>query len=181
MRKEIRIAGYGGQGVVLAGIIIGTAAAIYESIHALQTQTYGAASRGGAARSDVIISDEQIVYPQVSHPDILACLSQDAWDKYGKNLKTDGILIIDPDLVKIPDNTGLKVFDIKATDIASNDFKKPILANMVMLGYINAVTEILSCGSMEKAIADNVPKGTEAMNIDAFRTGFSGFVKNSSN
>ena len=108
-RTEIRIAGFGGQGVVLSGVLLGNAAVLHDGRHAVQTQTYGAAARGGAARSDVIISEKHIVYPRVMQPDIMIAFTLEALNKYRNDLKKDALLIIDRDLVTPPEGTSFRL------------------------------------------------------------------------
>ena len=171
-RTEVRIAGFGGQGVVLAGVLLGTAATLYEDRHAVQTQTYGAAARGGAARSDVIISDEPIRYPRVVRPDILAVMSTPAFAKYHDTLTPGGLLITDSDLVELPGDTGdIRLHTIRATHIAVEEFGKGIVANMVMLGALVAVSGVADVEAVKKAIREGVPTGTEELNLAAFERG----------
>lgn len=168
MRTEIQIAGFGGQGIVLAGVILGEAA-IMDDKNAVQTQSYGPESRGGAARSDVVISDKEIDYPKVLKADILVAMSQPAFDKYVSGIAKDTIVVIDKDLVSSNDKSHLRV---PFTSIADNLGKK-IVANSVMLGYIAASTGVLSRSSLEQAIKGNIPAGTEQINLKAFEEGWS--------
>jgi len=170
-RTEIRFAGFGGQGVVLAGVLLGTAAVLRDGKHAVQTQSYGAAARGGAARSDVIISDEKIVYPQATAPDVMAVFTTEALNKYRSELKKDAILIIDEDLVTPPENTSFRIYSVPATSIAANELGRGIVANMIMLGFLASLTGVVSIESLEETIRTSVPKGTEELNLTAFRKG----------
>ena len=170
-RTEIRIAGFGGQGVVLAGVLLGAAAVLYDSKHAVQTQSYGAAARGGAARSDVIISDETITYPQVTAPDVMVAFTTEALEKYRDALKPDAILILDEDLVLPPEKAGFRIYRVPATRIATNDLGRGIVANMIMLGFLSALTGLVSTEALEKVIRVNVPKGSEELNLAAFAKG----------
>jgi len=171
MRNEIRFAGFGGQGVVLAGVLLGTSAVLHDGKHAVQTQSYGAAARGGAARSDVIVSDEEIVYPQVTAPDIMVAFTSEAFRKYCDELSPGALLIIDSDLVELPEDVDFDVHDIPATTIAVNELGKSIVANMIMLGYLVGLTAVVTVDAVEKAIRDSVPKGTEELNLNAFNIG----------
>ncbi|XRO76588.1 2-oxoacid:ferredoxin oxidoreductase subunit gamma [Methanocaldococcus sp. 10A] len=174
MRKEIRLSGFGGQGIILAGVILGRAAALYDKKEAVQTQSYGPEARGGASKSEVVISDEPIDFPKVIKPDILVCLSQQAYDKYKDDIKEGGVLLVDEDLVsteKMP-NVDITMYKIPFTRIASEEIKLPIVANIVMLGALTKLTNIVSKESMEKAILDSVPKGTEEKNLLAFTKGY---------
>ena len=166
MRKEIRIAGFGGQGIVLAGGILGEAA-INSGHKAVQTQSYGPESRGGAARSEVLISDEKIDYPKVIEADILVALSQEAFDKFRPAVKSDGRVIIDVDLVSSGENHTLPVPFTKMAD----DLGRKVVANSIMLGYLVAATGVVSVKSMEATIREKVPKQTIDLNLEAFRKG----------
>ena len=166
MRTEISISGFGGQGVILAGLLLGKAA-INDDKYAVQTQSYGPESRGGAARSEVVISDQKIDYPKVIEADIVVALSQPAFDKYCQNLKENTTIIIDSDLVKALEN---KVYSVPFTKIADTLGKK-VVANSVMLGYLQASTEVVTVESMESTIRENVPEHTIQMNLDAFNQG----------
>ncbi|MDR2967694.1 MAG: 2-oxoacid:ferredoxin oxidoreductase subunit gamma [Methanobacteriaceae archaeon] len=178
MRKEVRIAGFGGQGVILAGIIIGRAASIYDGINAVQTQSYGPEARGGASRTEIVISDEEISYPKVSNPDILVAMSHEALIKYLDDLKDEGILIIDPDLINEEDiedfvkEHEIKVYRARATKTATEEIGLRIVANIVMIGAITNITKIISLDAAKDAIVASVPKGTEEKNIKAFEAGY---------
>jgi 2-oxoglutarate ferredoxin oxidoreductase subunit gamma len=170
-RTEIRFAGFGGQGVVLAGVLLGEAAVIHDGKYAIQTQTYGAAARGGAARSDVIISEEKITYPQVTATDIMVAFTLEAMNKYKDEMKESAILIVDSSLFTPPEGLPFRIYSCPATSIAVNELGKGIVANMVMLGFLTAVTGIVSEEAITEAIRANVPKGTEELNLKAFRRG----------
>jgi 2-oxoglutarate ferredoxin oxidoreductase subunit gamma len=171
LKTEIRIAGLGGQGVVLAGHILGKAAA-YDGKKAVQTQSYGAEARGSMAKSEVIISDDKIGFPTVMRCDILVVMKQEALDKYLKDLKTGGTLIIDSTSVKPgEDQLGARLFRIPATENAEKIFGTKVYANMLMLGALAAVARVVSDSSLEKAIRDTAAKKTVDMNIQAYRKG----------
>lgn len=170
-RTEIRIAGFGGQGVVLAGVILGTAAVIYDGKKAIQTQSYGAEARGGAARSEVILDEGEIVYPRVRRPDILVALSTPALEKFIGDLKPGGTLIVDEDLVKTEDTATHKVYRAPFFTVAVKELGRSVVANVVMLGFLTGVTGIVSWEAMERAIQDTAPRGTEELNLRAFRKG----------
>lgn len=178
MRREVRIAGFGGQGVILAGIIIGKAASIFDHINAVQTQSYGPEARGGASRCEVVLSDEEIDYPKVTSPDILVAMSHEALLKYIVDMKDNGILILDPgtideDAIKdFVQEHNIKVYRATATQTAINDIGLKIVANIVMVGAITKITGIISKEAAIKAIEDSVPKGTEEKNIAAFEAGY---------
>jgi len=175
MRKEVRISGFGGQGIVLAGVILGRSAVLYDGKNAVQTQSYGPEARGGASKSEVVISEEEIDYPKVIKPDVLVCMSQQAFDKYGRDIKDEGTVIVDRDLVTVPENFyngNVKLYKIPFTDIAYKDIGLKIVANMVMLGALVRITGVVSKEAMKKAILDSVPKGTEKKNLIAFEKGY---------
>jgi len=171
-RFEIRIAGLGGQGIVLAGIIIGTAASIYGGKNATQAQSYGPEARGGACKTEIVIGDEEIDYPKVEQPDIVAVMSQEAYNTYVGEIKENGTLLYDSDMIlETRPMKNVRIYEVPATRIAEQLGKK-IVANMVMIGAIIAITEIVDNQSIEKAIASNVPRGTEKLNIEAFERGY---------
>ena len=169
-RNEVRIAGLGGQGVVLAGKILGRAA-VHDGKRVVQTQSYGAEARGSAAKSEVIIADERIGFPIVRKCDVLLAMSQSALNKYLKDLKEDGTLLIDESMVKEVPKIKAKVFTIPATEIAETRLKSKICANMIMLGALVRATGIMSQQAVEKAILQSVPKEAQKVNIKGFRVG----------
>jgi 2-oxoglutarate ferredoxin oxidoreductase subunit gamma len=169
-RIEIRIAGLGGQGVVVAGHILGKAA-VYDGLQVVQTQSYGAEARGSAAKSEVIISDRKIGFPAVRKSDVLVAMSQTALDKHLKDVKQDGILIVDGDMVKEMPSLKAKIFNVAATKVAESDFKSRMYANMVMLGAITKIAGMVTPTSVEKAIRDTFSVEAAEKNIAAFRTG----------
>jgi len=170
-RMEIRIAGLGGQGVVLAGQILGRAAA-YDGKQVVQTQSYGAEARGSAAKSEVIISDEKIGFPIVRKCDVLVAMSQTAMEKHRRDLKEDGTLILEEDIVNVPLDIKAKVIKVPATKTAEVKLNSKIYANVVMLGALTKITGLVSQGSVEKAIFESVSKEAQEKNINAFRIGF---------
>ena len=170
-RYDIRLSGEGGQGLVLAGRILAEAAAIYDNKNATQSQSYGPEARGGASRSEVIISDEDIDYPKAVHIDLLLAFTQESCNKYTKDLKPDGILLVDSGAVtKIPEGI-FKVYKIPITEIARAQVGKAVVANIVALGIIVQLTKVVSVEALETAVLSRVPKGTEQLNTKAFRTG----------
>jgi len=172
-RTEVRIAGFGGQGVILAGIILGHAAAVYEGKKAVQTQSYGAETRGGAARSEVVISNEKIDYPKVISADITITMSQESLEKYGTDLKLGSALFVDADLVwNVPAGTGGAIYRVPATKIAAEEFKKTLVANMAMLGAVSAVTGVVALQSLENSVRELGPKGSVDLNLRAMGRGF---------
>jgi len=169
-RVEIRISGLGGQGVVLAGEILGRAA-VYDGKHAVQTQSYGAEARGSAARSEVIISDENVGFPKVRKCDILVAMSQSALDKHLEDLKEGGTLLVDRDMVKKIPKIEAEIFTIPVTKIAETELKSRIYANVVMLGALTKITGMVSEESVRKAILASVPEGTKEVNLQGFKMG----------
>ncbi len=170
-RYEIRIAGFGGQGVVTIGKIAGVAAALYDKKNAVQTQSYGPESRGGACKSEVVLSDGDIHYPKVRTADVLVALSQMAQDLYLKDLKSGGLLIVDPlTVIKDPPRTDLRLVKVPTAEIAVEVGNKKF-QNMVALGAICQLTGVISQEALEKSIAENVPPKTLKQNLEAFKKG----------
>jgi len=169
---EMKITGFGGQGVILTGMLIGKAASIYEDKNAVLIQSFGPEARGGACAAQVIVSDELIMYPYVKIPNILISLSQEAYKKYIHELSPDGILIYEKNLVT-PENVskGVQVYSIPSTAIAE-ELGRRIVLNIVTLGFFTAVTKLVKPDSMKKAIEATVPKGTIQLNLLAFDRGF---------
>jgi 2-oxoglutarate ferredoxin oxidoreductase subunit gamma len=170
---NIRFSGFGGQGIVIAGYIFGNAA-INDGNNAIQTQSYGAESRGGACKSDVIIQEQAIQELAPSELDVLIAMSHSAMEKYIDTLKKGGLLIIDSDLVSPSESfkKKYKVYSIPATDMAYKKFGRKIIGNMVIIGYLTALTKLVSKKSVRATIEKNVPKGTEKLNLDAFELGY---------
>ena len=171
MKVEIRIAGFGGQGIIRSGLMLAMASCVFGNKNAVQTQSYGPESRGGRCRSEVIISDEEIDYPKVERPDILIIMSQEAYNEYVDALKEGGLLLVDPDMVPNQrKDLNVKVYEVPATRIAE-ELGKKIVANVVMLGALTAITKIVDEEAMRKSILRNIPKGTEKLNLMAFERG----------
>ena len=170
-RIEIRICGLGGQGVVLAGEILGRAA-VYDGNYVVQTQSYGAEARGSAAKGEVIISDEKIGFPMVRKCDVLVAMSQSTLNQYLKDLKENKILLVDEDMVKEVPSVKARVFRIPATKVAETKLKSRIYANVVMLGALTKITGIVSKRSVEKAIIDSVSEEMRENNLRGFKMGF---------
>ena len=169
-RKEIRLAGEGGQGMILAGIILAEAAAIYDNKNATQTQSYGPEARGGASKAEVVIDQGEIDHPEVILADVLLAMSQEACDKYAGNLKKDGILIVDQERVgRVPSNRAIKV---PITRLAEESSGRSITANVVALGVLVGLTGVVSRQAITQAVAARAPKGTEEMNRAALLAGF---------
>lgn len=171
-RTEIRIGGFGGQGVILSGIIIGKGAAIHDKKYATLVQSFGPEARGGACNAQVTISDSKILYPYLTVPDILILMSQEAYDKYGGNISNTGIMLLEENLVKPHDvKEGVNVYNVPATYLAE-ELGRKIVLNIVMTGFFTAITKLVEFESIRNAILESVPKGTETINISAFEKGF---------
>jgi len=168
-RKEVIITGFGGQGIVLAGRILGMAAALGDDKESTLVQSYGPESRGGACCAQVIVSDEAIQFPYVKTADVLACMSQSAYEKYRDQLAPDGFLLVDKDLVT-PDGDR-DCFSVPSTRMAE-ELGRAMMANIVMIGFMTSVTGVVSPESAKNAVLESVPKGTEEMNLKAFAKGF---------
>lgn len=174
--KEIKIGGFGGQGVILSGMIIGKAASIYDKKYAVMTQSFGPEARGSSSSSEVIVSNSPIPYPYVTSPEILVVLSKDAAHKFIPQLKPEGILIYETDLVKLEEFPKeligkYRTFDIPATRFAE-ELRRTMVMNIVMLGFFTFVTELITPNAMREAIKDSVPRETEALNMNAFDKGY---------
>ncbi|MCZ2156740.1 MAG: 2-oxoacid:acceptor oxidoreductase family protein [Bryobacterales bacterium] len=168
---EIRIAGFGGQGVILATQILGRAASIYDGVHATMTQSFGPEARGGACSAQLIVSDEPVLYPYVTRADILVAMSQEAYSKFAREVKPGGILIVEQDLVQpgqAPE--GVRVYPLAATRIAE-ELGKRVVQNVVMLGFLAAVTRVVSAESLERAVMVSVPAHLADLNRQALQAG----------
>jgi len=170
MRKEIRFAGFGGQGMILAGHIAGKAAAVYDGKEAVLTQSYGPEARGGASAAEVALDDQFIDYPLISQPDVSAILSQEAYDKYIGQAKEGSIIILEEDLVESP-LQGDNIYRIPCTRLAE-DLGRRIIANIVMLGAFTAATGLISKEAMLESVRTTVPPKTIDLNVKAFEAGY---------
>ena len=169
---EIRIAGFGGQGVILSAIVLGKAASIYQDGFATMTQNFGPEARGGACSAQLVLSGTPVLYPYVAKPDIMVVLSQEAYARFVPELKDGGTLIVEQDLVRVDDLKGeIKVYSIPATRIAEELGKRMVL-NSVMVGFFTAVTRLLEPDAVRKAVADSVPPSFRELNLKAFEKGF---------
>jgi len=166
---EVRLAGLGGQGIILAGIIVAEAAAIHEGKEVVQTQAYGAEARGGFSRSDVVICDEKIFYPKASKLDFLLAMSQSAYEENLPSLKKGGVLLVDSTYVS--EVSGPNIYAIPFSKIAREKFGRENVANIITLGAITQIFPIISKESMEKAVLTRVPKRFVDMNKNAFNEG----------
>jgi 2-oxoglutarate ferredoxin oxidoreductase subunit gamma len=169
---EIRIGGFGGQGVILAAAVIGKAAAIFQGGYATMTQSFGPEARGGSSSAQVILSTEPILYPYVAQPDILVVMSQAAYTCFTPQLKPGGILITEQEMVRVDRYpTGVRVYGVPATRLAEELGRKVVL-NIVMVGFFGAVTNLLEPDALRKAVADSVPPAMQKLNLEAFDEGF---------
>ncbi len=169
---EIRIAGFGGQGVILSAVVLGKAASIYENGFATMTQNFGPEARGGACSAQLVISDSPVLYPYVTRPDIMVIMSQEAYNRFAPELKPGGVMIIEEDLVRVSDLKGdPKIYAIPATRFAEELGKRMVL-NSVMVGFFTAVTKLLSAEAVRKAVADSVPANFRELNLKAFDKGY---------
>jgi 2-oxoglutarate ferredoxin oxidoreductase subunit gamma len=174
-RSDVKLGGFGGQGIVLSGYILGKAASIFDNKEAVLTQSYGPEARGGACSADVVISDKNVDYPYLKDINILVVMSQEAYTSYTKHLGKGKMLLIDEDLVKIEKKKckekKWELYKIPATKFAE-ELGKKIVANIVMLGFFTAVSEVVSYEAMKNAILSSVPRGTEQLNEGAFNKGY---------
>jgi 2-oxoglutarate ferredoxin oxidoreductase subunit gamma len=169
---EIRIAGFGGQGVILSAIVIGKAGCIYQDGYSTMTQSFGPEARGGACSAQVILSDQPVLYPYVTRPDILVVMSQEAYTLFSPQINPNGILVIEEDLVRIGKlPAGVRVYSIPATRIAEELGKKMVL-NIVMVGFFGAVSQVVDPEALRNAVAASVPEAYRELNLKAFDRGF---------
>ncbi|MFQ6069948.1 MAG: 2-oxoacid:acceptor oxidoreductase family protein [Candidatus Aminicenantales bacterium] len=169
---EIRFSGFGGQGIVRCGLITGKALAIYDNKHATMTQSFGPEARGSACSSQLVVSEERILYPYISSPEILVAMSQEAYEKYEPELREDGMLIIDEDLVRAkPPRGRIRMYAIPSTRFAE-ELGNRIIANLVMLGFFTAITDVVSPQAMKKALPGLVPSRFLELNLRAFDKGY---------
>ncbi|MBW2012067.1 MAG: 2-oxoacid:acceptor oxidoreductase family protein [Deltaproteobacteria bacterium] len=168
-RYEICISGSGGQGIITAAIILAEAAGVYDGKHVCQTQSYGPEARGGASKAEVVISNNVIDYPKAMKPDILLALNQASCNTYFSDLKPQGLLVVDATLVdRIPTS---RVVSIPFTDMARKQVGKALAANIVALGAVGYLSQVVSLKSLEAALMAKVPEGTQNMNLKALRAG----------
>lgn len=174
-RYEIRLGGSGGQGLILMGIILAEAIGIYEGKYVAQTQSYGPEARGGSSKSEVIVSDEEIDYPKAMRLDLLLAMNQRSCDEFFKDLKPEGILIVDSTFVTQTPTP--KAIEIPFTRIAREKLGREVVANIVALGALTQIIPMVSPKSMEAAVLARVPKGTEKLNRDALKAGIAAAKK----
>jgi 2-oxoglutarate ferredoxin oxidoreductase subunit gamma len=170
MRREIRISGQGGQGVITLGLIFGRASSLYDNKNVIMTEAYGPEQTGGFAQTDLIISDEEIEYPMVNSPDILVVLSKEGWEMNGKKIKKDGKIIYEDFMVN-PSASSNEKYGIPALNKA-NEMGKKVVMNVIMMGALQEITNLVSKEALEKALLERVPKGTEELNLQALKAGY---------
>ena len=179
-RTELRITGFGGQGVVLSAHIIGHASAIRAGKHATMIQSFGPEARGSSCSATLVIEDDEVLYPYVRQPSYLVALSGEGYEKYRDELKDEGTLVYEKDLVKVEEKEGQRSFGVSSTRIAE-EIGRSIVQNIVMLGFFAAATEIVPVETMRQAVEESVPKGTEELNLRAFDAGCAAFRESYSN
>jgi len=169
---EIRFSGFGGQGIIRLGLITGKAVSLYDNKHGTMTQSFGPEARGSACSSQLVVSEDRVLYPYITNPDVTIAMSQEAYEKYEPNLDKNGIMIIDKDLVKTkPPRANIKIYSIQSTRIAE-ELGNRIIGNLVMLGFFTAVTKIVSPEAMKKALPGLVPDRFLELNIKGFDKGY---------
>jgi 2-oxoglutarate ferredoxin oxidoreductase subunit gamma len=168
---EIKLGGFGGQGVILAGIIVGKAAALFDNKEATLTQAFGPEARGSSCSAQVVVSDDPILYPYVTHPNIMILMSQDAYVRFSPEVAQGGTLIVEEDMVDpstVPN--GARIYRVPATRLAEQ-LGRRMVQNIVMVGFFTAVTRVVSQEAARRAVEDTVPRGTLALNLEAFNRG----------
>jgi 2-oxoglutarate ferredoxin oxidoreductase subunit gamma len=170
--REIRFAGYGGQGIIRSGYIIGKAASLFDDKFATLNQSFGPEARGGACSAQVVVSDERVLYPYVTVPHVLVAMSQEGYTKYEPELGDEGLLLIDEDLVHPKPVRGkVQLYSVPATRFAE-ELGNRIIANVVMLGFFTAITAVVSMEAMKKALPGSVPQRFIELNLKAFDKGY---------
>lgn len=170
--NEIRVAGFGGQGVIMCASVIGKAASIFEGGHSTMTQNFGPEARGGACSAQVIVGTEPVLYPYVTTPDVLVVMSHEAYVRFAPELSPTGLMLVEQDMVRVANvPEGVKVYGIPATRMAEEIGKRMVL-NIVMVGFFGAITGILTREALRDAVADSVPKAFVELNMKAFDAGY---------
>ncbi len=171
MRMEIKLGGFGGQGIILGGYIVGKAASLYSDKHASMIQSYGPEARGGACSSEVVVEDQEVSYPAVVKPDALMLMSQEAYEKFRPMITPDTFVLIDEDLVELDKGQIGKIAKIPSLKFAE-DLGRKIVANIIMLGFFTSVTGLLTKKAMKEAVLTTVPEHTRELNEKAFDKGY---------
>ena len=169
-RQEIRFAGFGGQGLLLAGVLLGKTASLFSGKQAAQTQSYGTEARGGASQCNVVIDDKEITYVGVVNPDVFVVMSQEAYDKLLEEVKEGGVVFYDSDLVKIKEDPKFRQIPVPSTSGAKG-LGRQMVANVVMLGAMVEGTKLVDPGMAKECLKESVPPGTEELNLKAFELG----------
>ena len=170
--NEIRVSGFGGQGVIRCGYIIGKTASLFDAKHATLTQSFGPEARGSACSAQIIVDDVPVRYPYLTKPDTVVAMSQEAFDKFKKNVDTEATILVEEDFVKVSDlPDGVKVHAIPSTRLAE-EIGRRLVSNIVMVGFFTAVTKLISNEAARKAVKDLVPRGTEDLNLIAYDRGY---------
>jgi 2-oxoglutarate ferredoxin oxidoreductase subunit gamma len=168
---NIRLSGTGGQGLILGGIILASAAVV-DGFNSVQSQSYGPEARGGASKAEVVISDEEIFYPKVDKADIFLAMSQKAYEKYSPQIKEDAIVIIDSTFVKnLKEASKGKYYQIPITELAKEATGREMTANIAALGVIVGITHLVSEEALTQAVLARIPAGTEELNEKALKAG----------
>ena len=171
MRVRLVFSGSGGQGVITAAIILAEAAVIRQGLNATQSQSYGAAARGGSTRSDIIISDKEIDFPEVTQPNILVCLTQEAYNSNASVIRPGGILLSDSRFVQTTRKVDAKQIELPMYDSVMEKIGKPVVFNICMLGTLVAITEVIKPKAVLDAVVAKVPKDFIGLNTQAFELG----------
>ncbi len=171
-RHRLVFSGSGGQGVITAAILLAEAAVIHENRRAVQTQVYGAAARGGATRSDVIISDAEISYPKVDQPNILVCLTQEAYGKFASIIRPGGLLLVDPRFVTLRKKVDAMQYELPMYETVMDEFGKPVVYNACMMGAVVGLSGVVRLASVEKVMEQRLPRAFMEMNRQALRLGY---------
>ncbi len=170
-RLQFRFSGYGGQGVITAGYIFGEGVCLHTGRDAVMTRAYGPEVQGGWARSDVVVHQDQVEFPYITEADCLVALSQNEYERDRDSLKDDGVLIVDKDLVDLNGEAPEEYYSLPLVKTAERELENRVVANIVTLGVMMAVIDLFPIESMEQAVEDSVPEGTEQLNLEALRTG----------
>ena len=170
-RCRIIISGSGGQGVITAAIILAEAAVLYEGLNAVQSQSYGPEARGGASRSDVIISDTEIRFPKVIQPNVLVCLTQEAYNKFSGLIRPGGLLLTDNHYVKRGEKVDARQVGLDMYKEVMDKIGRPIVFNICMLGAFVHLTQLLKQESIMKVLESRIPAGTLELNKQALELG----------
>ncbi len=171
MRSEFLFAGFGGQGIIKAALLLAEAAGIHENKEVIQTQSYGPEARGGACRSEVVVDDGPIAYIKTQDIDVMVAMSQFAFNSYKHSIRDHTKVIVDGDLVKeIPE--GIKVFPIPATRVAQDEFGRSLFANIIMLGALSSISRLISLDALSQSLEGNVPSKTLETNRKALSRGY---------